>query len=238
MPDQALGNIIDHNRETWDSFYSEHFAKRLLYPEAQFLHLLHRYALKSPLKRGVCVGAGDAPEAFACVRLGMDMTCVDISPTAVTRLNGFAETDGVADRLRALVADQRDLSVLPSDSFDLAISWSVISYLSEEEAPLAIAELLRVLKPGGSFIGILESTESSGFYQKGAQQVRGRTYRMPAKSSTVRNNVMITFYTEPDVRELLASFEQLALGLKSFTLPPDLSHRVAQWVFHARKPGS
>ena len=238
MSGKVLGSIIDHNRETWDSFYTEHAEKRLEYPEAQFLHLLHRYALKSPLRRGLCVGAGDAPEAFACVRLGMDMTCVDIAPTAVTRLNRFAAADGVADRLRAVVADQRNLGECASDSFDLAISWSVISYLSEEEAPKAIAELWRVLRPGGSFIGILESTESSGFYQKGAEQVQGRTYRMPAESSTVRNNVMITFYTEPDVRELLAPFEQLSLGLKSFTLPPDLRHRVAQWVFHTKKPAS
>jgi SAM-dependent methyltransferase len=225
---------VETNRETWEAYYSS--SPRMANPDLTYLHLLHRYAMKHPpLRKGLCIGSGDGPEAFAAARAGIAMTCLDISQHAVDRLNGFSRADGLADRVSARMGEQTDLSAFPDGSFDLAVSWSVASYLTLSDAARAVAEIRRVLRPGGSFIGLIESTESTGFYQDGAVQVEGRTYRMPEGSRTVRSGVVITFYTEQDLRRLLSGFAQLNLAHSCIALPPRMEHRVARWMFHAVK---
>ena len=67
------------------------------------------------------------------------------------RLLSNAESAGVADRVEARVGDLTDLE-LEDASFEGAVSAYVIDHLSRENIERALAEIERVLKPGGQFL--------------------------------------------------------------------------------------
>ncbi len=67
------------------------------------------------------------------------------------RLLRNAERAGVADRVEARVGDLTDLA-LEDASFEGAVSAYVIDHLGREGAKRAVAEIERVLKPGGQFL--------------------------------------------------------------------------------------
>lgn len=100
-------------------------------------------------KRVLEVGCGLGAHAESLVRLGGDVTCVDLSPTSV-------EVTRKRLVLRGLSADVRlaDAERLPfSDhSFDYVWSWGVIHHSPDTRQ--CAREIVRVLKPGGR-IGIM-----------------------------------------------------------------------------------
>ena len=67
------------------------------------------------------------------------------------RLMRNAEKAGVADRVEARVGDLTDLEI-EDDSFAGAVSAYVIDHLGREGAERALAEIERVLEPGGEFL--------------------------------------------------------------------------------------
>lgn len=62
-----------------------------------------------------------------------------------------AEIAGVAARARAIVGDARELP-LADAAYDGVISSYAIDHLRRDEIPTALAEVHRVLKPGGEFL--------------------------------------------------------------------------------------
>lgn len=90
----------------------------------------------------VCLdyGCGDAARYGATLTAeGVDYRGFDISPAAV------AAAQARKVQAQALTADGR--TTLPDDSCDVALCFEVLEHLLEP--PRALAEILRVLKPGG-----------------------------------------------------------------------------------------
>jgi SAM-dependent methyltransferase len=87
--------------------------------------------------------AGSGRGDYAAVLPVPEVVCVDQSEAAVE-----------AARARGLVAEVADLADLPFDdgSFDAVMCNHVLYHLSDRDR--AIAELARVLRPGGRFVGI------------------------------------------------------------------------------------
>lgn len=225
---------VNQNKSAWNQFYSE--SPRLSYPDLMFVHFLTRYASKDPaIKNGIAIGEGDGAQALAIARRGVHMTCVDISEEAVTRLSHFAKEDGLSDSVTTCLGDQRDLSRFADNTFDLALSWSVISYLSVEDGQKALSEIHRVLRPGGHFIGLLESMIHTGYQQPGVMQLGPRTYQMPAQVTHSKPNVIMTYYDKNHVHNALSLFDNIALSHRVIELPPDCKNKIGQWMFHATK---
>ncbi len=67
------------------------------------------------------------------------------------RLYGNAETAGVRDRIEVQVGDVREMP-LEDGSLDAAVSAYVIDHLDREGVELSLAEIQRVLRPGGEFL--------------------------------------------------------------------------------------
>lgn len=88
-------------------------------------------------------GAGAFLRSLLKNHPGLKMAGVDYSPTLIARAREVLAGD-------FFVADMTDLRFLPSESYDVAASFGVIFYLaSEEAARCAVAEMLRLTKPGG-----------------------------------------------------------------------------------------
>jgi 2-polyprenyl-3-methyl-5-hydroxy-6-metoxy-1,4-benzoquinol methylase len=63
-------------------------------------------------KHALVIGCGDGAESIELSRLGFNTTAIDISASAIERLNKFAIDDGV--NVKTLVQDQRKIIDLPS----------------------------------------------------------------------------------------------------------------------------
>lgn len=96
------------------------------------------------------IGCGGGEHAIAAAEQGAHVTAIDISTEGIDRARDNARRAGVEDRCDFRVGDCENLDFAPA-SFDVVLDHEV---LSSVEPRRAIAEGLRVLKPGGIFLGI------------------------------------------------------------------------------------
>ncbi|HZP99353.1 MAG TPA: methyltransferase domain-containing protein [Reyranella sp.] len=93
------------------------------------------------------VGCNWGRWSIAATRAGYRVVGIDPSLGAVMAARRVAKSLGVD--VRHVVGDARWLPFKP-DSFDTAYSYSVLQHLAKDNVRLALGELKRVLKPGGS----------------------------------------------------------------------------------------
>jgi len=96
-------------------------------------------------ERFLDVACGSGALAVPAARLGAEVVAVDFAPTFVERLDQRARREGL-DNLQARVMDGHALD-LPDDSFDVSGSQHGVSLFPD--MPRALAEMVRVTKPGG-----------------------------------------------------------------------------------------
>ena len=100
------------------------------------------------------LGAGVGRHALALARQGFAVAALDAAPEGVAEIDRIAATEG-------LTVDARTglMTELPFDdgAFDHVLSWNVIYHGDEAVLRASIAEIARVLKPGGTFLGTMLS---------------------------------------------------------------------------------
>jgi SAM-dependent methyltransferase len=108
----------------------------------------------APGDRVLDVGAGFGRHVFECARLGADVIAVDYAEDEVVQtratLAAMVEAGEIgADRFKGVV--RGDATSLPflDDTFDVVITSEVLEHIQDDVA--AIGEMVRVLKPGGTF---------------------------------------------------------------------------------------
>ena len=81
---------------------------------------------------------------------GACVTLLDLSPVAIEIGLRRAAANGVAERVRGVARDAADLSCFASGEFDLIYAGAALHHTLKY--PNALAELIRVLRPGGKLI--------------------------------------------------------------------------------------
>ena len=107
---------------------------------------LFRYDAYGPTDRVLEVGCGMGTMAMNWARAGVRMTAVDLNATAVEQTTRRFALAGLEGDIRP--ADARALP-FDDDTFSYVYSWGVLHHSPKIER--SIAELMRVLKPGGGF---------------------------------------------------------------------------------------
>ncbi len=119
-----------------------------------FLKALQREGLNKLLE----VGAGTGRGGVFFRRQGLDVFCIDLSPEMVR----FCHEKG----LEARVMDVVDLQ-FPVDSFDAVYSFNGLLHLPRAELPVALREVRRILRPGGSFfLGLYGGYDHEGVWEE------------------------------------------------------------------------
>lgn len=95
------------------------------------------------------VGTGKGLAAVELARRGALVTTVDVSEKDLREAFLLASGAGVADRMEFHRADARELP-FGDDSFSLVTMVNVVHHL--EDAPAVLAEIARVLAPGGRLV--------------------------------------------------------------------------------------
>ncbi len=108
----------------------------------------------APGDRVLDVGAGFGRHVFECARRGADVVALDYAEDEVVEtretLDGMVDA-GEIDLARFQGVLRGDATQLPfaDDSFDVVITSEVLEHIQDDVA--AIAEMVRVLRPGGRF---------------------------------------------------------------------------------------
>lgn len=159
-----------------------------------------RHAGKRVLEVGV--GAGTDHAQWASVT--DDLHGVDLTAAAIETTRRNLAFRGRTSNLRRL-----DAEVLPFEtgSFDVVYSWGVIHHA--ERPDRVFAEVHRVLRPGGVFLGMLYARHSLVAYRKwvGNALRQGKPWR--SLSSVIwdhMESVGTKAYTEREVRQLFREF--------------------------------
>jgi tellurite methyltransferase len=120
-------------------------------PEAE---VMAHAALLPAGARVLDLGAGVGRHALALARQGLVVSALDAAPEGIAEIARIATAEGLT-----IDATVGRMTALPYDdaSFDHVVSWNVIYHGDEEILRVTIAEIARVLRPGGTFLGTMLS---------------------------------------------------------------------------------
>ena len=108
----------------------------------------------APGSRILDLGAGVGRHALALARLGHSIEAVDAAPVGLAVIDRQAQQEALP--VTTHLGSMTDLP-LPDASCDHVLSWNVIYHGDETVVRASIAEIRRVLKPGGTFLGTMLS---------------------------------------------------------------------------------
>jgi ubiquinone/menaquinone biosynthesis C-methylase UbiE len=104
----------------------------------------------SPDDVAVDLGAGTGLLTIALARNVRQVVAIDISPAMLTRLREHADEERITN-LSCIEADLRSLP-MEDESVTLAVSNYTFHHLTDPDKELALAEVRRVLAPGGRLV--------------------------------------------------------------------------------------
>lgn len=132
-------------------------------PEGSFGDWVLDRDLRRPLDRifrehlgGACsllldAGCGNGQVTRMLLGLGVERVLgVDFSPRMLREARRRLQADGLGDRFIAVQGDVQNLAMLASDKVDAALLFGVMEHLDRPGE--ALAELLRVIRPGGHLV--------------------------------------------------------------------------------------
>jgi 2-polyprenyl-3-methyl-5-hydroxy-6-metoxy-1,4-benzoquinol methylase len=130
-------------------------------------------------------------------------------------LIGLAEPRRAPGRVTIYNQDLKCLEDIASDSLDAVVAVSALEHNSPEDLPLVVAELLRVLKPGGMLLATLGAARDQDWFHEASQgwcYTEASLRRLFGLPSSARSN-----YSEYDhLMDLLRNNRELQDGLAGF----------------------
>ena len=106
------------------------------------------------------LGAGVGRHALALAALGFETVALDLAPTGLEQTRRRAAERGLD--VRTVAGSMTDLP-FADESFDYVVSWNVIYHGAPDVVRAAVAEIARVLRPGGTFQGTMLSKRRSDY---------------------------------------------------------------------------
>ena len=134
-------NPID-NRAYWDQYYKNKICPTEPSPFARYAATLMEKG-KSLLE----LGCGNGRDALFFAGLGLQVTAIDLSRSAIDELNRQG-----AENARFLCGDFVNLQEFGSEEFDYAYSRFTIHAISQNQERVLLRNVHTVLKPGGKFL--------------------------------------------------------------------------------------
>ncbi len=169
-------------------------------------------------KKMLEVGVGAGIDHLQWARAGLNCHGVDLTDEAIETTRRGLEVHGLSSQLQRV-----DAETLPfeDNSFDLVYSWGVIHH--SENPQKIISEIHRVLRTGGTFIGMMYgrySLQSIKMWVSYAL-LKGKPWKSFA--DVIWNHVEsigTKAYTVPELQELFSSFN--SFEGKPITIPYEL----------------
>jgi tRNA(Ile2)-agmatinylcytidine synthase len=142
----------DGQRDWWNASY---VADPCLFgpqPSEAALEAAARFGAEGA-ERVLELGAGHGRDTLHFARAGLQVTALDFADEAVHCLEGAAAAGGLSDRIAVLRHDVRTPLPFPACAFDAVYAHMLLCMaLTDDELEALVADVRRVLRPGGLFV--------------------------------------------------------------------------------------
>ncbi|NLS10757.1 class I SAM-dependent methyltransferase [Nesterenkonia sp. MY13] len=150
-------------RQHWEELYRDNPRMYGLEPSGSGIYAAEVFA-SAGVQRILELGAGHGRDSLHFAGEGFDVVATDFSAEGIEQLTDTAGALGVGHRLSAQLQDVRQPLPYPDQTFDAAYAHLLLSMaLSTTDIQEAVAEVHRVLKPGGRFIYTVRHTGDPEF---------------------------------------------------------------------------
>ncbi|MFF4425674.1 class I SAM-dependent methyltransferase [Streptomyces sp. NPDC001549] len=158
--------LADVQRAHWQQTYGDHPG---MYGEEPSDPAVHAAAVFRTVgaRKVLELGAGHGRDALYFARQGFSVLATDFSPAGLEQLREAAAAQDVAGRVTTAVHDVREPLPLANTSVDAVFAHMLLCMaLSTQEIHALVAEVRRVLRPGGVFVYTVRHT-GDAHYQAG-----------------------------------------------------------------------
>ncbi|MFF2077252.1 class I SAM-dependent methyltransferase [Kitasatospora sp. NPDC058162] len=150
--------LAEAQRAHWQRTYGSHPGMYGEQPSAPARYAARAFAAAGA-REVLELGAGHGRDALHFARTGFSVLATDFSPTGLDQLRTAATERGLAARVRTTVHDVRDPLPLPDASVDAVFAHMLLCMaLTTPELEAVVAEVRRVLRPGGTFVYTVRHT--------------------------------------------------------------------------------
>lgn len=161
------------------------------------------------------LGAGLGRHALAFAELGHSVTAIDAAEASIAAVAAAAFAKGLT-----VETVQATMTYLPCEdaSFDHVLAWNVVYHGDEAVVRRALAEVARVLRPGGSFMATMLSARRLPVEQARAKgrEISRNTWIFEGPGDKIHPHY---FCSAPDLLSLLWGFEVFTLFDRPHEMP-------------------
>ena len=203
------------------------------YPPEHVIRFIARNFYRAPDRKAVKVldlGSGPGANTWYVAREGFSASAIDGSPTAIERLKKRLADDNLG--VDARVGDFVKLP-WPDQTFDAVIDNAALCCNRYAMAERTVAEVHRVLKPGGLFCSANFSDRTWGYGY--GRQVEAGGFRDISEGPLVGKGFAL-FMGRAQVDTLYAAFDKVGVESLAYTVVEG-SHLIELWIVTCRKPG-
>ena len=150
--------LAEVQREHWQQTYGANpgmYGEQFSAPAVHAAEVFRTTSVMDVLE----LGAGHGRDALSFAREGFAVLATDFSPEGLEQLREVADAQGVAGRVTTVVHDVREPLPLADASVDAVFAHMLMCMaLSTKEIHALVAEVRRVLRPGGTFVYTVRHT--------------------------------------------------------------------------------
>ncbi|MBB4932843.1 SAM-dependent methyltransferase [Lipingzhangella halophila] len=151
-------DLAEQQRTHWQHTYTDHPRMYGHAPSSPAVHAAAVFA-DAGAQDVLELGAGHGRDALHFSRAGFRVTATDVSQSGLAQLQQDAEAQQLTGRLATMAHDVRDSLPLASASVDGVFAHMLLCMaLSTTQITALVAEVARVLRPGGTFVYTVRHT--------------------------------------------------------------------------------
>ncbi len=224
-------------KQLWENSFDEQIAKQAFNtaPVEALVRTISYYLRDRYAADGVDqlhfmeMGCGAGPNLRWLAGKGMRVSGVDISPKALALARQNLGSAGIEERIGQLVEAPASETPFEAESFDGVIEACVFQHLDRDERLRAFAEVKRVLKPDGLFVGYMLDVGHTVFEKRKNEQLEGDPGTIilnDGRSKLYLTDIGIShFYRKDELISLLDGFSVVDPCLTTYYLPQDEAKR-------------
>lgn len=210
-------NVSQKNTSIWERIYAGGEAgSNLEYPCEDLVVAVNRYLskLKSKGQKLLAIGFGSGNNLAFLARKGFDCYGIDVSSAAIEIARKRLSKEGLRAELKLIT---RENGYPFEDSFfDIVIAWHVLSYNNEESLLKALAEIRRVLKPGGVMLATFPTFQDFCITQ--GKKIARNTFELICEGTNQKGAIVVAAENVEAVRTIFSSFANLEIGYSEISV--------------------
>lgn len=185
------------NEEYWKKHLKEHEGEKLDFLEDIWINKYSDIFNKIPKGKALDLGCGLGQYTKFMLDNGFEVTSADISIEALNKLKeSLPETETIQ-------LDMSEKLPFEDNQFELIIANLSIHYFDEKTTKQLISEIKRILKPGGYFIGSVNSSKCIEFIKDHIVKIEDNYYSEPGRN--------IRLWNKEQFEEFFKDFERVVL---------------------------